>query len=172
MDSRLHAPAVCGAPEKLSDRIARGCSPRSKAASTESSLLRANTAERRFRYFPPVLPLLLLLAVVPPTARAQQSVVLGNATAPLMSPPYAPTKLVLLTHRVYKSGSISMTYELNSCSQLKRQVAAFSSCIRARLQSWHPDQNGQGFSPGFSKPEPAHSSLRRLGCPPFPSASG
>jgi hypothetical protein len=32
----------------------------------------------------------------------------------LMFPPYAPTKLVLLTHRVYKSGSISMIYELKS----------------------------------------------------------
>jgi dihydrofolate reductase len=40
-------------------------------------------------------------------------VMLGDGT-PLMSPPYAPTKLALLTHRVYKSGSISMTYELNS----------------------------------------------------------
>jgi dihydrofolate reductase len=43
-------------------------------------------------------------------------VMLGDGT-PLMSPPYAPTKLALLTHRVYKSGSISMTYELNSWSQ-------------------------------------------------------
>jgi dihydrofolate reductase len=40
-------------------------------------------------------------------------VMLGEGT-PLMSPPYAPTKLALLTHRVYKSGSISMTYELKS----------------------------------------------------------
>jgi len=40
-------------------------------------------------------------------------VVLGEGT-PLMAPPYAPTKLALLTHRVYKSGSISMTYELKS----------------------------------------------------------
>jgi dihydrofolate reductase len=40
-------------------------------------------------------------------------VILGDGT-PLMSPPCAPTKLVLLTHRVYKSGSISMTYELKS----------------------------------------------------------
>ena len=40
-------------------------------------------------------------------------VILGDGT-PLMSPPYAPTKLVLLTHRVYKSGVISMTYELKS----------------------------------------------------------
>jgi hypothetical protein len=40
-------------------------------------------------------------------------VMLGEGT-PLMSPPYAPTKLALLTHRVYKSGSISMTYKLNA----------------------------------------------------------
>jgi dihydrofolate reductase len=40
-------------------------------------------------------------------------VILGDGT-PLMFPPYAPTKLVLLTHRVYKSGCISMTYELKS----------------------------------------------------------
>ena len=40
-------------------------------------------------------------------------VMLGDGI-PLMSPPYAPRKLVLLTHRVYKSGNISMTYELKS----------------------------------------------------------
>ena len=40
-------------------------------------------------------------------------VMLGEGT-PLMSPPYAPTKLALLTYRVYKSGSISMTYELKA----------------------------------------------------------
>jgi dihydrofolate reductase len=39
-------------------------------------------------------------------------VMLGAGT-PLMSPPYAPTKLALTTHRVYKSGNISMTYEFN-----------------------------------------------------------
>ena len=43
-------------------------------------------------------------------------VMLGDGT-PLMSPPYAPTKLTLLTHRVYKSGSISMTYKFNSLRQ-------------------------------------------------------
>jgi hypothetical protein len=32
-------------------------------------------------------------------------VMLGDGT-PLMSPPYAPTKLALKTHRVYKSGTI------------------------------------------------------------------
>jgi len=40
-------------------------------------------------------------------------VMLGDGT-PLMSPPYRPTKLALMTHRIYKSGSISMTYELLS----------------------------------------------------------
>jgi dihydrofolate reductase len=40
-------------------------------------------------------------------------VILGDGT-PLISPSYAPTKLALLTHRVYKSGNISMTYELKS----------------------------------------------------------
>jgi dihydrofolate reductase len=38
-------------------------------------------------------------------------VMLGEGT-PLMSPPYSPTKLALVTHRVYKSGSISMIYKL------------------------------------------------------------
>jgi dihydrofolate reductase len=45
-------------------------------------------------------------------------VLLGDGT-PLMSPPYVPTKLALMGHRVYKSGSISLTYELNSKSQWK-----------------------------------------------------
>ena len=43
-------------------------------------------------------------------------VLLGDGT-PLMSPPYAPTKVTLLSYRVYKSGSISMTYELSSQCQ-------------------------------------------------------
>ena len=38
-------------------------------------------------------------------------VILGAGT-PLMSPPYAPTKLALIGHRVYKSGNISQTYRL------------------------------------------------------------
>ena len=40
-------------------------------------------------------------------------VILGDGT-PLMSLPYGPTKPALLTHRVYKSGNISMTYALKS----------------------------------------------------------
>ena len=40
-------------------------------------------------------------------------VILGNGT-PLMPPPYDPTNLTLSNHRVYKSGSISATYEVNT----------------------------------------------------------
>lgn len=39
-------------------------------------------------------------------------ILLGDGT-PLLPPPYTPTNLTLLTHRVYKSGTISTTYELN-----------------------------------------------------------
>ena len=45
-----------------------------------------NAAVRGFRYSPPVFLLLLLLAAIPPKAHAQQSVVLGNATAALTGP--------------------------------------------------------------------------------------
>jgi dihydrofolate reductase len=38
-------------------------------------------------------------------------VILGDGT-PLLAPPYAPMKLILIAHRVYKSGTTSVTYEL------------------------------------------------------------
>jgi dihydrofolate reductase len=40
-------------------------------------------------------------------------VLLGDGT-PLLSPPYTPASLVLLTHRVYPSGTTSITYALKS----------------------------------------------------------
>ena len=39
-------------------------------------------------------------------------VLLGDGV-PLMKPPYFPTKLTLLNHRVYKSGASNSTYALN-----------------------------------------------------------
>jgi len=39
-------------------------------------------------------------------------VLLGDGT-PLLPPPYHPNNLTLLTHRIYKSGTICVTYKVN-----------------------------------------------------------
>jgi dihydrofolate reductase len=48
-------------------------------------------------------------------------VILGGGT-PLMFPPYEPTKLTLVNHRVYKSGIISATYEVKYTALLKTKL--------------------------------------------------
>jgi dihydrofolate reductase len=63
-------------------------------------------------------------------------ILLGDGT-PLMPPPYAPTKVALTAHRVYKSGIISMTYELIPQGQSTNQPAQRSVAHLRTLHAHH-----------------------------------